>query len=122
MPYAATAAVPEPATMPINTRLIKLRENIWPDPGRPIFNIRHASSGLGRHVPACACRPDRPRNNNRKTTTAPVPCASTVASAAPATPIRGKGPSPKISSGSITMFNTFVNAMTRIGVWASPAP
>ena len=31
-------------------------------------------------------------------------CPSTVAAAAPATSMRGKGPRPKISTGSMTMF------------------
>ena len=45
-----------------------------------------------------------------------------VASAAPVTPIRGKGPQPKIRQGSSTRLMMFDTQSRRIAMAASPAP
>ena len=45
-----------------------------------------------------------------------------VAIAAPVTPSRGNGPSPKIRHGPSTMLIAFANQSTRIAIAASPAP
>ena len=48
--------------------------------------------------------------------------AITVAQAAPRTPITGKGPMPRIISGSRMMLITVPKIMTTIGLTASPEP
>ncbi len=53
---------------------------------------------------------------------APVPRPMFVATAAPVTPSRGNGPSPKIRHGPSKMLIAFANQSTRIAIAASPAP
>ena len=53
---------------------------------------------------------------------APVPRPIVVATAAPVTPSRGNGPSPKIRQGPSRMLIAFASQSTRIAIAASPAP
>ena len=55
-------------------------------------------------------------------TSTAVPRPIVVAIAAPWMPSSGNGPSPKIRSGSRTMFRPFASHSTRIAIAASPAP
>ena len=60
------------------------------------------------------------RRMYRKNSTVTMTWARVVAMAAPATPMAGMGPKPKISSGSSTMLNTSPTAMTIKGVRLLP--
>ena len=121
-PYAATAAVPQPATIHIITALIRLRENICPDPGRPIRRMRHSSCGSGFQWWGRMCRRALPLSMMCTARPAATACDSTVATAAPSTFIRGRGPMPKMNRGARMILRTFDTAMTHIGVIVSPAP
>ena len=51
-----------------------------------------------------------------------MPRPMVVATAAPVTPISGKGPSPKIRQGSNTMFTRLASHTDHMAMAASPAP
>ena len=52
----------------------------------------------------------------------PTPRPTVVPMAAPASPISGKGPRPKMRQGSSTMLTTFATHSDRMASEASPAP
>ena len=63
-----------------------------------------------------------PPNSITNCITTPALRPSTVATPAPATPIAGTGPHPKIRIGSSTIFNPLATHNTFIAIAASPAP
>ncbi len=63
-----------------------------------------------------------PRVSRYSWYTTPVPRPMVVATAAPVTPSRGKGPRPKIRQGPSRMLIAFASQRTRIAIAASPAP
>ena len=107
------AASPQPATIRARN-MERLEKNmLWTDTGSPIFKISpQAFFSLGANSRICGNRTvsRRAASQNIPVT---IPWASTVARAAPATPIRGKGPTPKIISGSSTIFPTRPTAVDR---------
>ncbi len=63
-----------------------------------------------------------PRHSRYSWYSTPVPRPKVVAIAAPVTPSRGNGPTPKIKHGPSTMLMLFASQSTRMAIAASPAP
>ncbi len=121
-PKAARASVPKGASW----RLISSTRAAWRGwPGRR-GRPRRPGRAAGRDPSARrrargasgGCR----LNSSRVTSSEAMPKLATVVQAAPATPISGKGPGPKMKSGSSTMFSARARAMVLNGNIVSPSP
>ena len=114
--------MPQPATIVIIKTLTRLRATIWPAPGMPIRSMRQERARSGRHWLGRTCSGVEPLMRKRTDTAAAMAWESTVAMAAPRTPIAGSGPEPNMKIGSSTRLSTFATPMIHMGVQASPAP
>ena len=120
--YPATASDPKLDT--IRTRMIQLAVPIstWTVPVPERRSMVRITAGLRVSRERWIATRASPRHRRYSWYSTPVPRPSVVAIAAPVTPSRGNGPTPKIRQGPSAMLMPFASHSTRIAIAASPAP
>ena len=94
----------------------------WKPVGSPNRNNDRMIPQSGRQfIPRCQCTTSRPEQRRYTAITLTTPPATAVPTAAPAVPMRGTGPSPRMQITLNTMLSTVSNTPSRNPVCASPA-
>ena len=118
--WTAMAVSPKSVTMRVRTMEIPLYIMVWTPAGNPIFMIWRIYLRLVRSRIWTWLNTRVSLRANHKNTAVTTAWAPTVAMAAPAAPMAGMGPNPKIRKGSRTMLITSPITLATKGVRLSP--
>ena len=122
IPYAATAIVPKLDTRSVINHRPMARVPWSTEAGSPRTMVRQIMGQSGLKSARRGRSPCTPLKRSAKPMTIASACVESVAMAAPATPIAGIGPQPKMNSGSRAKLRITVSSTISIGTCTTPIP